>query len=176
MTDQPYTWDSLDELAAWALNPVTKGPVALQGEGRAGFIRVQQNVERVNVVLRSPDFTPPVTALRGVRFRYRWIVDRPAGIPEGGDHLGGGASGHLGKVQPVAPAWPRGLLVGSLNGTPTAQDWRDANFAVEPRGSGSDCPGTCPGAGGTIDARYVYFEFFSLQPGRLDIDSITLLR
>jgi hypothetical protein len=161
-TTRLYNWDSRDELAIWINNPVSQGSFSLQGEGPGEFIRVRMSADE-QVVLRGPDLIPPVAALRGVRLRYRWIADDLSEVSSGGG---------LGSVQPVAPAWPA-VLTGHLQ----SATWRDANLTVVSGASERTCGGPCPGAGGTVDSRYVYFNFRGIygRSSQLDIDSIVLV-
>ena len=154
-TAQPLTWDSREELSAWVVNPVSRGPISVQEEGPTAFIRVITGGD-VLVILRGPDFSPP-TRLAGVRFRYRWIVSFPPGVG------GTGAAGDVGTAQPVNPPWPPGLLRGRLDGT-ARSDWREAYFEHFDRTSD--------------EIQYVYFrfEFGSDYPGQLDFDWIRIER
>ena len=67
-------WDSREELLDWVANAVTRGPITVEGDGAAAFIRVKLNFN--NSVMRGPDLVPPVAGVRGVRIRARLRHDR----------------------------------------------------------------------------------------------------
>jgi hypothetical protein len=75
-TAEPLTWNSREELTAWVVNPVSKGPISVEEEGSDAFIRVITGNDVT--ILRGPDLNPP-TKLAGVRLRYRWVQTAPPG-------------------------------------------------------------------------------------------------
>ncbi|HMF61228.1 MAG TPA: hypothetical protein VK595_12700, partial [Vicinamibacterales bacterium] len=48
-------------------NAVTRGPITVEGDGAAAFIRVKLDVN--DYVMRSPDLAPPAAGVRGARVR-----------------------------------------------------------------------------------------------------------
>ena len=160
-TAQPLTWDARDELTAWVANGVSKGPISVEGEGTAAFIRVLTGAgyppitpdsPSMQAVLRGPDLDPAVV-LSGLTMRYRWT---------------GGAGVHSGVrffTQPVDPPWPLGYLEGGLASTALPGNWGESYFAHNDRAADS--------------IRYVYFPLYSGPydpPGQLDIDWIRIQR
>ena len=73
-TDQPLVWDSREELLDWVANAVTRGPITVEGDGAAAFIRVRLDVN--DYVMRGPDLVPPAAGVRGARVRARLRHDR----------------------------------------------------------------------------------------------------
>ena len=62
-TGRPLVWDSREELLDWVANAVTRGPIAVEGDGAAAFIRVKLDVD--DYVMRGPDLVPPAAGVRG---------------------------------------------------------------------------------------------------------------
>src|SRR5687768_3146838 len=73
-TDQLLVWDSREELLDWVSNAVTRGPISVEGDGAAAFIRVKLDIN--HHVMRGPDLVPPATGVRGARVRARLRHDR----------------------------------------------------------------------------------------------------
>ena len=69
----PFVWQSIDELEAWRTHPASRGPATVVNDGLTTFIRVSPASSPW--VLRGPDLSPPATAVRTLRFRYRWRPD-----------------------------------------------------------------------------------------------------
>jgi hypothetical protein len=63
-TDQPFVWDSREELLDWAANAVTRGPITVEGDGAAAFIRVKLDVS--DDLMRGPGLAL-ATGVRGAR-------------------------------------------------------------------------------------------------------------
>src|SRR5688572_1530265 len=74
ITNQPLVWDSREELLDWVSNAVTRGPISVEGDGAAAFIRVKLDIN--HHVMRGPDLVPPATGVRGARVRARLRHDR----------------------------------------------------------------------------------------------------
>jgi hypothetical protein len=72
-TAAPFVWDSRDELDVWVHNAVSRGSMTLEGSGPDAFVRLDRPDQEW--VLRGPDLSPPATAIRTARLRYRWRLD-----------------------------------------------------------------------------------------------------
>ena len=73
-TGQPLIWDSREELLDWVANAVTRGPITVEGDGAAAFIRVKLDFN--DYVMRGPDLVPLAAGVRGARVRARLRHDR----------------------------------------------------------------------------------------------------
>lgn len=116
-TAGPLMWDAAEELAVWATNRASKGPISLEGTGPQAFIRIRFGVgtptlpgeDSLQVVLRGPDLAAPVR-ISGLRMRYRCVMF----VPRTGYEGSGSVSGGLGYSQPVDRPYSRGYLDGAL--------------------------------------------------------------
>jgi hypothetical protein len=175
-TAVPLMWDAAEELAVWATNGASKGPISLEGTGPQAFIRIRLGGGTptlpgeyfLQVVLRGPDLEAPVR-ISGLRMRDRWVTSVPPNINYGP----GSMSGALGYSQPVAPPYPPGTSDGTLfftrSDNASAADWRETELIH---------------TGRAADAiRYVYLALGSYTGGsdcgypiQLDIDWISIER
>lgn len=155
VTEQPLAWDSREELLDWVANAVTRGPIAVEGEGRAAFIRVK--LEFGNYVLRGPDLVPPAAGITGARVRARLQHDRPRHpqfLPTEYVEL------YFEIVNP-----PVAHAQASVLATVSPGDWQD----LELKPAMYCC--TPP-----VTVRYAFLPFRATTPSTLDIDRIELTR
>lgn len=142
----PYVWDTRDELVVWTGNAVSRGSFSIDTEDSNGAIAVQVP-SPAGMVLRGPDIDPPAAAIRTVRIRYRWFPER------GRDSLSMWVAFDATNA-PMVDQQPRAFA------TLTAgTGWQEAEFRHAT----------------PLDVRYVYFGTYSIGPGVLKIDAITLL-
>src|SRR5687768_15238552 len=114
-TDQPLVWDSREELLDWVANAVTRGPITVEGDGAAAFIRVRLDVN--DYVLRGPDLEPPAAGVRGARIRARLRPDlsRSSQAPAEEVHL------YFEVIDPVVPNAQSSMRIG----VPSGEEWLD---------------------------------------------------
>jgi hypothetical protein len=154
-TETPLVWDSRAELLDWVGNGVTRGPITVEGEGAAAFIRVKLDV---GSLLRGPDLAPPVTGVRGARIRARLRHDRPR-IPQWPQTED--VQMYFDLVNPVQPNTQSSMRAR----VPPSEEWVDLIFnpalycCVQP-----------------LTVRYAYVPFFPTFPSTLEIDRIELTK
>ncbi len=161
-TVTPYVWDTREELAVWADNRVSRGPISMSGDGPAAVIRIEsgaptfslENGSRVQWVLRGPDFETPVTGIRSVKIRYTWL---PA---------------IRNSTVPVAIPDINAAFEGPEHRLSSDQLTLRSDIAREPSGEMLlDDEYTVP-----FEARYFYLYSDGGNRGVLEIDSISLVR
>ena len=116
VTDQPLVWDSREELLEWVGNAVTHGPITVEGDGVAAFIRVKLDLN--DYVMRGPDLAPPAAGVRGARVRARLRHDRsrpPQAVQTEDVHL------YFEVVDPRVPNTQPSMRVG----VPPSEEWLD---------------------------------------------------
>ena len=155
VTAQPLVWDSRDELLDWVANGVTSGPITVEGNGAAAFIRVKLDFKSL---LRGPDLAPPVAGVRAARIRARMRHDRPR-IPQWPQtedvHM------YFEVENPVEPNAQSSMRIR----VPPTEEWMDLvlnpalNCCVQP-----------------LTVRYAYVPFFPSFPSTLEIDRIELTK
>jgi hypothetical protein len=154
-TAEPLVWDSRHELLDWVANGVTRGPITVEGEGVAAFIRVKLDS---NSLMRGPDLAPPVAGVRGARIRARLRHDRPR-IPQWPQtedvHMYFDVAN---AVQPNAQSSMRIAV-------PPSEEWVD--LALNPAVYCCLQP---------LTVRYAYVPFFATFPSTLEIDRIELTK
>ena len=156
-TDEPLVWDSRGELLDWVANAVTRGPITVEGEGAAAFIRV--GLDFNDHVLRGPDLVPPAAGVRGARIRVRFRNDR--GRPPQAVALAEEFHLYLEVVDPVIANTQSSMRVS----VPAGDEWLD--LQLQP---GLYC---CPQP---LTVRYGYVPFRSTTPATMEIDRIELTR
>ena len=154
-TAVPLVWDSREELDVWVHNPVSRGSMTLEGSGPDAFVRVDRPDQEW--VLRGPDLSPPATAIRTLRLRYRWRLDPT---------LSAGASrtayvtAHFDA--PGLPDYQHGQASATVPLQPS-DVFTDASFAL----------GQYIAA---LDVRYVYVSCSGTNRGVFEIDRIEIVR
>jgi hypothetical protein len=154
-TDEPFVWDSREELLDWVANAVTRGPITVEGDGAAAFIRVRLDFN--DYVMRGPDLVPPVAGVRGARIRARLRPDRSRSpVAQAEDvHL------YFEVVDPVVPNAQSSMRV-SL---PSGEEWLDLQLkpalycCLQP-----------------LTVKYGYVPFRSTSPATMEIDRIELTK
>ena len=154
-TAAPFVWDSRDELDVWVHNAVSRGAMTLEGSGTDAFVRLER--PDVEWVLRGPDLSPPATAIRTARLRYRWRLDptlsptaaRTAWVTVHFD-APGLPDYHHGQTNAAVPLQPSDVFT-------------DASFTV-----GQYLP--------ALDVRYVYVSCGGANRGVFEIDRIELVQ
>jgi hypothetical protein len=155
-TAEPLVWDSREELLDWVANAVTRGPITVEGDGAAAFIRVRLDVN--DHVLRGPDLEPPAAGVRGARIRARLRPDRsrpPQAASAEEVHL------HFEVIDPVVPNVQSSMRVG----VPFGEEWLDLQLTpalyccLQP-----------------LTVRYAYVPFRSTSPATMEIDRIELTK
>ncbi len=154
-TEQPLVWDSREELLDWVSNAVTRGPITVEGDGAAAFIRVRLDVN--DYVLRGPDLEPPAAGVRGARIRARLRPDRsrPSQAADEEVHL------YFEVIDPVVPNAQSSLRIG----VPSGEEWLDLQLrpalycCLQP-----------------LTVRYAYVPFRSTSPATMEIDRIELTK
>ncbi len=155
VTEQPLVWDSREELLDWVANAATRGPIAVEGDGRAAFIRVK--LEFGTTLLRGPDLDPPAVEIAGARIRARLQRDaarHPQFLPTEYVEL------TFEIVNPPAPFAQASVLAMVSPG-----DWQDLD--LKPVMNCCSPP---------VAVRYAYIPFRATTPSTLDIDRIELTR
>jgi hypothetical protein len=104
-------------------------------------------------VLRGPDLSPPATAVRTVRLRYRW---RPDPALDRTASLTGFVSARFERA-PATPLQPTAYVT-----LQPASDWMDVDFV----------PGDF---GGHVDVRYTYLHSNGFNRGVFEIARIELV-
>jgi len=154
-TAAPFVWDSRDELEVWVHNAVSRGSMSLEGSGPEAFVRLDRPDNEW--VLRGPDLSPPATAIRSARLRYRWRLDPtlPAGASRTAyvtvhfDALGLPEYQH-GQASATVPLQPSDVFT-------------EASFALS-----QFIP--------ALEVRYVYVSCSGTNRGVFEIDRIELVR
>lgn len=153
-TDRPLVWDSREELLDWVANAGTRGPITVEGDGAAAFIRVKLDLN--DYVLRGPDLVPPAADVRGARIRARLRHDRsrpPQAVQTEEFHL------YFEVINPVVPNTQSSMRIG----VPPGEEWLD--LELEPALYCCLRP---------LTVRYVYVPFRSTSPATMEIDRIEL--
>jgi hypothetical protein len=70
---EPFVWDTRDELKAWTDNTVSRGPFRLDAGDTNGAINIDFVADGPYLLLRGPNLDPPLTRVRAVRIRYVWL-------------------------------------------------------------------------------------------------------
>jgi hypothetical protein len=156
ITGQPLVWDSREELLDWVANAVTRGPISVEGDGAAAFIRVKLDFN--NYVMRGPDLAPPVADVRGARVRARLRHDRPRSpqsVQTEDVHL------YFEVVNPDIPTTQPSMHVS----VPPGEEWLDLELK-----SGLYC---CLRP---LTVMYAYVAFRSTSPATMEIDRIELTK
>jgi len=154
-TATPLVWDSREELDVWVHNAVSRGTMTLEGSGTEAFVRLDR--PDVEWVLRGPDLSPPATAIRTARLRYRWRLDATLSPTA--------ARTAWVTVHFDAPALPE-YHYGQASATlplPPSDVFTDASFTL----------GSYLAA---VDVRYVYVSSSGANRGVFEIDRIELVR
>jgi hypothetical protein len=155
-TDQPLVWDSREELLEWVANGVTRGPITVEGDGAAAFIRVKLDLH--DYVMRGPDLGPPAEGVRGARLRARLGHDRPR-APQAAQtedfHL------YFEVINPHVPNTQSSMRIG----VPPSEGWVD--LELEPALYCCLQP---------LTVKYVYVPFRSTSPATREIDRIELTK
>lgn len=115
-TDQPLVWDSREELLDWVANAVTRGPITVEGDGAAAFIRVKLDFN--DYVMRGPDLVPLAAGVRGARVRARLRHDRsrsPQAVQIEDVHL------YFEVIDPLVPNTQSSMRVS----VPPGEEWLD---------------------------------------------------
>ena len=155
-TDQPLVWDSREELLDWVANAVTRGPITVEGDGAAAFIRVRLDVNEY--VMRGPDLVPPAAGVSGARIRVRLRHDRsrpPQAVQTEDVHL------YFDVVDPLVPNTQSSMRAS----VPPTEAWLDLRLApalyccLQP-----------------LTVRYAYVPFRSTSPATMEIDRIELTK
>jgi hypothetical protein len=155
-TDQPLVWDSREELLEWVANAVTRGPITVEGDGAAAFIRVKLDLN--DYVMRGPDLVPLAAGVRGARIRARLRHDRsrpPQAVQTEDVHL------YFEIIDPVVPNTQSSMRVG----VPPGEEWLDLELkpalycCLQP-----------------LTVRYAYVPFRSTSPATMEIDRIELTK
>ena len=155
-TDQPFVWDSREELLDWAANGVTRGPITVEGDGTAAFIRVKLDVNDYS--MRGPDLAPVATGVRGARVRARLRHDRsrpPQAVQSEDVHL------YFEVVNPLVPNTQPSMRVS----VPPSEEWLELELkaalycCVQP-----------------LTVRYAYVPFRSTSRATIEIDRIELTK
>lgn len=155
-TEQPLVWDAREELLDWAANAVTRGPITVEGNGAAAFIRVKLDFN--NYVMRGPDRAPPAAEVRGARIRARLRHDRsrpPQAVQTEDVHL------YFEVVNPPVPTSQPSMRVS----VPPSEEWLDLELkpalycCLQP-----------------LIVRYAYVPFRSTSPATMEIDRIELTK
>ncbi len=159
----PFVWDTQEQLAVWTENSVSRGSFWIDNDGADGTIAIEVPVSApaaVGVLLRGPDFEPPVRALRTVQLRYKWLPTS-----------GSSSLGLRAIFQPVVN--DSGYQSTANASLKAGTEWQYADV-----GPIYQLSGHAPGTIGTPDVRYVYFTMASGSSvgGLLKIDSISLVQ
>jgi hypothetical protein len=155
-SDQPLVWDSREELLEWVANAVTRGPITVEGDGVAAFIRVKLDLN--DYVMRGPDLAPPAAGVRGARVRARLRHDRsrpPTAVQTEDVHL------YFEVVDPHLPNTQSSMRVG----VPPSEEWLD--LELKPALYCCLYP---------LTVRYAYIPFRSTTPATMEIDRIELTK
>ena len=156
-TTSPYVWDSSQELAIWANNPVAKGNPVLEEIGSDAFIRIAR--ADGEWVLRGPDLVPPAEGVQTLRFRYRWQPD-PS----------------------LSPTASRTMVVTTYFETVASIGWLDphdqgaATAVLQPQNEWTELRFAPSQYRPPIDVRYCYVHSFGGNRGTLEIDRIELVQ
>ena len=155
-TDQPLVWDSREELLDWVANSVTRGPITVEGDGAAAFIRVKLDFN--TSVMRGPDLVPPAAGVRGARVRARLRHDRsraPQSVQTEEFHL------YFEVIDALVPTTQPSMRVE----VPPGEEWLDLELkpalycCLQP-----------------LTVRYAYVPFRSTSPSTMEIDRIELTK
>jgi hypothetical protein len=154
-TVPPYVWDTREELSIWTNNKVTRS-ATLEGSGANAFIRIDK--PEFEWLLRGPDFTPPVTGVRTLSLRYRWVPD--PGLPATATRTAF-VSAIFQTTVPVPGQVPTSQAEADKQLQPQ-DDWTDVTLI--------------PIQFASIDVEYCYLHSFGANRGVLEIDRIELVR
>lgn len=155
VTEQPLVWDSREELLDWVANAATRGPITVEGDGRAAFVRVK--LEFGTTLLRGPDLDPPAAGITGARVRARLQRDAPR-------HPQFLPTEYVELTFEIAnPPVPHAQA--SVLATVSPGDWQDLD--LKPVMNCCSPP---------VTVRYAYIPFRATSPSTLDIDRIELTR
>jgi hypothetical protein len=155
-TDRPLVWDSREELLDWVANAGTRGPITVEGDGTAAFIRVKLDFN--DYVMRGPDLVPLAAGVRGARVRARLRHDRsrpPQAVQTEDVHL------YFEVIDPLVPNTQSSMRVG----VPPSEAWLDLELkpalycCLQP-----------------LTVRYAYVPFRSTSPATMEIDRIELTK
>jgi hypothetical protein len=155
-TDRPLVWDSREELLDWVANAGTRGPITVEGDGAAAFIRVTLDLN--DSVLRGPDLVPLAADVRGARIRARLRHDRarPSQAVQTEEfHL------YFEDANPVLPNTQSSMRIA----VPPSGEWLDLELTpalyccLQP-----------------LTVRYAYVPFRSTTPATMEIDRIELTK
>ena len=155
ITEEPLVWDSREELLDWVTNPVTHGPITVEGEGTAAFMRVK--LDHGTYVIRGPDFDPAVSGILGARVRARLRHDTPRpplSVQSERFEL------YFDVINPVIRNTQSSMFVS----VPPSDGWQELTLMP-----GLYC---CLGP---LTVRYAYVPLRSTTPATLDIDRIQLI-
>jgi hypothetical protein len=155
-THQPFVWDSREELLDWAANAVTRGPITVEGDGAAAFIRVKLDVN--DYAMRGPDLAPLATGVRGARVRARLRHDRsrpPQAVQTEDVYL------YFEVVNPLVPDTQPSIRAS----VPPSEEWLE----LELKPALYCCPQP-------LTIRYAYVTFRSTSPATMEIDRIELTK
>lgn len=153
-TDRPLVWDSREELLDWVANAGTRGPITVEGDGAAAFIRITLDLN--DSVLRGPDLVPLAAGVRGARVRVRLRHDRarpPQAVQSEEFQL------YFEVDNPVVPNTQSSMRIA----VPPGEEWLDLELTP-----GLYC---CLQP---LTVRYAYVPFRSTSPATLEIDRIEL--
>jgi hypothetical protein len=156
VTDQPFVWDSREELLDWAANAVTRGPITVEGDGAAAFIRVKLDVN--DYAMRGPDLAPLAAGVRGARIRARLRHDRsrpPQAVQTEDVDL------FFEVVNPPVPHTQPSMRVS----VPPSEEWLDLEL--------KPLLYCCPQP---LTVRYAYVPFRSTSSATMEIDRIELTK
>jgi hypothetical protein len=155
-TDQPLVWDSREELLEWVANGVTRGPITVEGDGAAAFIRVKLDLS--DYVMRGPDLVPAAAGVRGARIRARLRHDRSRPAQTGQTeefHL------YFEVSDPDVPNTQSSMQVN----VPPGEEWID--LELKPALYCCLHP---------LTVKYVYVPFRSTSPATMEIDRLELTK
>lgn len=156
ITDQRFVWDSREELLDWAVNGVTRGPITVEGDGAAAFIRVKLGVNEY--AMRGPDHAPPASGVGGARVRARLRHDRsrpPQAVQTEDVHL------YFEVLNPLVPNAQPSMRVS----VPPSEEWLELELkpalycCLQP-----------------LTVTYAYVLFRSTSAATMEIDRIELTR
>jgi hypothetical protein len=148
-------WDSRTELADWVDNSITRGPVTLEGDGTAAFLRVRRGA--TTALLRGPDLPTPAAGVQSARIRVRLRYDfPPTGFPR---------TDRFGLTFDVTNPPTPGVQPHLFATVPPGDDWQELTLL-------SDAYCCTP----PFTVRYGYVELFHNQPATLDIDWIAFVQ
>jgi hypothetical protein len=137
-------------------NAVTRGPITVEGDGAAAFIRIRLDFN--DSVMRGPDLVPPAAGVGGARIRARLRHDRsrsPQAVQTEDVHL------YFEVIDPLVP-YTQSSMRGSV---PPGEEWLDLQLkpalycCLQP-----------------LTVRYADVPFGSTSPATMEIDRIELTK